>query len=103
MASNLEGQLPGTNVGRPDKRFEGFSVKYLVTRDILSVQINPSASPRLVVIPAKSFVERKGASSAAGFVEVIWEHRTHMIFEADLTRLNADRNGRQVAVPRLTT
>ena len=103
MASILKAQLPGTNVGHPNTPFEGFSGKYLVTRDILSVQINPSACPRLVVIPAKSVVERKGASSAAGFVELIWEHRIHMIFEADLTRLNADGNGRQVAAPRLTT
>lgn len=102
MASNPRGQLRTNPVCRRTKHFDTWHVKYVVMRDVLSIEVNPPASPKLVMIPAKSVVERKGASSAAGFVELIWEHRTHMIFEADLTRLNADRNGRQVAAPRLT-
>ncbi len=89
MAVDAEGQLRVT-VRHQNKPFENSSVDYLVTRDVLSIQINPSPTPRLVIIPAKSVVELKGTSSVAGLVEVIWEHRTHMIFEADLTRLNAD-------------
>jgi hypothetical protein len=82
-----------TTVMRQNNLFENSSLDYLVTRDVLSIQINPSPSPRLVMIPAKSVVELKGTASVAGLVELIWEHRTHMIFEADLTRLNADLNG----------
>ena len=81
-----------TTLRRHSERFDSSSVKYLVTRGVLSIQINPLDKPKLVMIPAKSVVELKGTSSIAGLTALIWEHRAHMIFEADLPRLNPDPN-----------
>ncbi len=66
-------------------------VVYRVSRDLLSLQTNPAARPRLVTIPAKAVVELIGLSCMAGFVELSCENRTYMIFEADLTRLEIER------------
>lgn len=91
-----------TTIRLQNKLFENPSVSYLVTRDVLSIQLNPSSAPRLVMIPAKSVVELKGTSPVAGFVDLIWQHRTHRIFEADLTRLTADRSVVERCARRLT-
>jgi len=42
------------------KPLENSSVPYLITRDLLSIEINSLANPRLVMIPAQSVVELKG-------------------------------------------
>jgi len=78
-----------TAVRRQRKPIENSPVTYLVPRDLLSIEIHPTANPRLVMIPAHSIVELKGTSPVPGFTELIWEDRTHMIFEADLMRLNS--------------
>lgn len=91
MGTNAEMRV--TAVTSRSKPLENSSVPYLITRDLLSIEINSLANPRLVMIPAQSVVELKGTSSVPGFAELIWEHRTHMIFEADLTRLNACGKG----------
>jgi hypothetical protein len=91
MGVNAEMRVtPLTSRSKP---LENSSVHYLITHDLLSIEINSLANPRLVMIPAQSIVELKGTSSVPGFAELIWEHRTHMIFEADLARLNACGKG----------
>jgi len=91
MSANAERRL--TAVTSRNKPLESSSVPDLVTHDLLSIEINPPANPRLVMIPAQPVVALKGRSSVPGFAELIWEHRTHMIFEADLTRLSAGGKG----------
>jgi hypothetical protein len=91
MGRNAERRV--TAVTSRDKPLESSSVLYLVTRALLSIEINPPANPRLVTIPAQSVVALKGRSPVPGFAELIREHRTHMIFEADLTRLTAGGKG----------
>jgi|ERR1700728_2111769 hypothetical protein len=100
MASNTQGQLHVVSVSRQTKSWANSSLSYVVKRDVLSIQISLAASPRLVFIPENSLVELIGLSSQAGMVELIWEHRSHRIFEADLTRLKPDRRGNR-SVPRL--
>ncbi len=76
-----------------NKPLESSSVPNLVTSDLLFIQFNPPANPRLLMIPAHSVVKLKRRSFVPGFAELIWEHRTHVIFEADLTRLSAGGKG----------
>lgn len=93
LSMGIHAEMRVTAVTSRSKPLGNSSVPYLVTRDLLSIQFNPPANPSLVMILAQSVVELKGRSSVLGFAELIWEHRTHMIFEADLTRLSAGGKG----------
>ncbi len=92
MASNPQRQLRGATVPCHPRARNDSRVNYQVTREVLSVQLNPPFQPRLVTIPAKATVQLSSTSSDDGFVEVLWVDRIHKIFEADLTRLNVHRN-----------
>ncbi|MGC2661426.1 MAG: hypothetical protein WA324_26025 [Bryobacteraceae bacterium] len=92
MASNPQRQLRGATVTCHTNGPYSSLVNYLVTREVLSVQLNPPFHPRLVLIPAKAIVQMRSTSSEDGLVEVHWENQIHKIFEADLTRLLIQRS-----------
>jgi len=58
-----------TAVRSGNKPLEKSSAPYRITRDLLSIQFNAPAHPRLMMIPAQSGVELKGASSGLRFAE----------------------------------
>lgn len=67
MSINAERRVPAA--ASRSKPLDNSSGLYRITRDLLSIQFNPRANPRLVMIPAQSVVELKGTSSVLGFVE----------------------------------
>jgi hypothetical protein len=58
-----------TAVRSGNKPLEKSSAPYRITRDLLSIQFNAPANPRLMMIPAQSGVELKGTSSGLRFAE----------------------------------
>ncbi len=97
MVANPQIRLRTNTVCRPTKHADASPVKYLVIRDLLSIEIDPLGRPKLVVIPAQSVVELKGGLSVGGMVELVWEQRIHRVFKADMSRLNIHRNGVNLA------
>ena len=69
----------------------------VVAQKVLAIELTPLSKPRLVMISANSLVELTGTSCAAGFVELVWNRKTYLIFAADLVRLKAGQIARDEA------